>query len=357
MPTIRQRGKNKYQIEFFLTVRKDGGNKKVRHYETFHGTEAKAREYSYKRQAELKSKNLPNSCGMTMGELFQRFLQYKKTRIERSTYEKYESHIRKLTELLGHLFIASLDSLQIEEKLLLLDQGNLSARTIKNYYTTLRTITKWGLKKKYLAEDVMDGLEPPMVRHKKRDILNPEELKLFIETAKNYKLYLPLKILAITGMRVGEVMGLKWKSVSFEDSQIKIVEAVSSNSGYLKDTKTQGSKRELRLDTETMAELKEHKLAMAKCNRAKDDDFVFQRETSNDFLGYQNIFRTKNRILKRAGLRNIRIHDLRHGVGSILLDKGASITTVAEQLGQVPATTAGNYSHSLKKGQSILDVL
>ncbi|MGI1660146.1 MAG: tyrosine-type recombinase/integrase [Desulfitobacterium sp.] len=357
MPTIRQRGKNKYQIEFFLTVRKDGGGKKIRHYETFHGTEAKAREYSYKRQAELKSKNLPNSCGMTMGELFQRFLQYKKSRIERSTFERYESHIRKLTVLLGHLYLASLDSIKVEEKLFLLDQDNLSARTIKNYYTTLRTIVKWGLTKKYLNEDVTEGIEPPMVRHKKRDILNPEELKLFIQTAKNYKLYLPLKILAITGMRVGEVMGLKWQSVSFENNRIKIVEAVSSSAGYLKDTKTHGSKRELELDAETMSELKKHKLAMTECDRAADDDFVFQRESSKDFIGYENILRTKNRVLKKAGLRSIRIHDLRHGVGSILLDKGASITSVAEQLGQVPATTAGNYSHSLKKGQSILDIL
>lgn len=188
-----------------------------------------------------------------------------------------------------------------------------------------------------------------------RDIYKGSELKLFIETAKTYKHYLPLKILALTGLRIGELMGLRWRNVTV-DGTIKIVEAVSSRLRYLKDTKTKNSKRVLWLDEELVQELKEHKKQMTLRNKAGDNDFVFQSD-DGECLRYQVVLKAKNRVLKKAKLHHIRLHDLRHGAGSLMLDAGESITSVAEQLGQVPATTAGTYSHALRKGGSISRLL
>lgn len=56
-------------------------------------------------------------------------------------------------------------------------------------------------------------------------------------------------------------------------------------------------------------------------------------------------------------MQPIRLHDLRHGMGSIMLDNGSSITEVAETLGQVPSTTASIYSHALKKGKTITNLI
>ena len=76
-----------------------------------------------------------------------------------------------------------------------------------------------------------------------------------------------------------------------------------------------------------------------------------------EFLSYEAVYKTKQEVLRKAKLHHIRLHDLRHGVGSLMLDAGSSITTVAEQLGQVPATTAGIYSHSLRRGGTITNLL
>ncbi|QGZ99445.1 tyrosine-type recombinase/integrase [Dehalobacter restrictus] len=354
MAQLRNRGNNVWQIGIYLG--KEEGKKDI-YYETFYGTKPQAKIYANKLEIGFKEKrNVPKSHNMSMNELFDKFLEYKFSRIERSTYEKYQSQINKLRDLLGDLYLYGIESEKIEERLEGLNNFNLGSRTIKNHYTTLKTVMIWGAVKKYVPSDILLGIQPPMVSHIVRNVYKEDELNLFIETAKQYKHYLPVKILALTGMRIGELMGLKWKNVSLEDSKIKIVEAVNSRLRYLKDTKTENSKREIELDEETIKELKVHKNKMSKLNRAEENDFVFQSDDC-EFLRYQVILKTKKRVLKKAGLHHIRIHDLRHGVGSIMLDNGESITTVAEQLGQVPATTAGNYSHALRKGKSIASVI
>lgn len=355
MAQIRNRGSNVWYLQIF--VGKDDEGKKEFIYETFYGTKPQAKLYANKLEIELKAKGIgPKSVSMTMSDLLNKWLDTIKKRIEKSTYEQYEHHVFKLIQLLGDLQLYSLDSSQIEKRLAQLENRDLSPRTIKNYYRSLGTALNWAMGKKLVSQDVMLGVKPPKVQHVCRKVLQVNELKIFIETAKEYKHYLPLRLLALTGARVGEVIGLSWKNVLLDESKIKITEAVNSRSRYLKDTKTENSKREITLDSETIHELRKHKIIMIKADKAKDDDYVFQSDDS-EFLRYQVIYKAKEKVLKKAGLHHIRIHDLRHGVGSILLDKGVSITGVAEQLGQVPATTASIYGHALRHGSSIAAML
>ncbi len=92
-------------------------------------------------------------------------------------------------------FFYTLSSITIAECLKDLDDSGLSKRTIKNHYRTLVTAINWGADRKYVARDCVDGIKPPMIEHVTRDVYQYDELSLFIETAKAYKHYLPLKIL------------------------------------------------------------------------------------------------------------------------------------------------------------------
>ncbi len=351
MAQLRNRGSNVWQIGIFLG--KDDNGKKITHYETFYGTKPQARDYANKLEVQFKEKkNVPKSHNMNINDLFDRFIEAKQNNVELSTLEQYKKHIKRLRDIVGDIPLYEIDTLQIEDALNEWDASGLSPRTIKNHYTTLKTVMIWGAVKKYVPKNLMLGIQPPMVGHIVRDVLKEDEVNIFIETAKNYKHYLPLRILALTGMRIGELMGLKWKNVSLEDGKIKIVQAVNSRLRYLKNTKTENSKRELTLDEESIMELKKLKEA----TDGKDDDYVFQSE-DHQSIRHQAIFKTKKRVLKKAGLHSVRLHDLRHGVGSILLDNGYSITDVAEQLGQVPGTTAGNYCHALRHGKSIAGII
>lgn len=77
----------------------------------------------------------------------------------------------------------------------------------------------------------------------------------FIEAAKEFKHYLPLRILCVTGLRVGEVIGIRWKSVDMVNKKIKVIEAVNSRTRDNKETKTLNSERTIKLDQETIDEL------------------------------------------------------------------------------------------------------
>lgn len=361
MAQIRKRGTNVWQIGIYLGRDEEG--KKCTHYETFYGNKTQAKEYSFDLEKQMKLKvGSSKSSVMFAEELFTKWLHDTKKRVEISTYEQYQRHVKKLTSLLGDLPLYTLDSVQVAERLMELDEelskkGGLSARTIKNHYRTLVTAMNWGAVKKYVSRDAMHGIKPPKMSHKNRRVLRRDELNVFIENAKLLKWYLPIKILALTGMRVGELMGLKWINVS-EDGTIRIVEAVNSKLRYLKDTKTQNSMRELKLDEDTERELQEWKKTMASQNKAGDDDFVFQRaDGDGECITYDSIRDAKETILKNSKLQHIRLHDLRHGVGTLMLDAGASLTKVAEQLGQDPATTASTYSHKTKNGGNISELL
>lgn len=354
MAQLRNRGSNVWQIAIYLG--KDDGKKQT-HYETFYGTKSQAKVYANDLEKEYKRKKIGSSKATvyTVSDLLEVWLHGVEKGIEKSTFQQYKRQGKKLKALLGDLQLYNLDSVNIAARLEELETEGKSSRTIKNHYTTLVTAINWGADKKYVERDVMAGIKPPKLEHVTRDIFKASELKLFIETAKTYKHYLPLKILALTGLRIGELMGLKWRNVS-TDGTIKIVEAVNSRLRYLKDTKTKNSKRMLMLDSETAQELQEHKRIMTLENKARDNDFVFQSDDGEP-LRYQVVLKVKNSVLKKAGLHHIRLHDLRHGAGSLMLDSGESITAVAEQLGQVPATTAGTYSHALRKGGSISRLL
>lgn len=354
MAQIRKRGTNVWQVGIYLGRDEEG--KKSTHYETFYGNKTQAKEYANDLEKVLKTRvgSLKNGI-MTVGELLDKWLVNCKDSITLGTYQLYQRQVRKLKPLVGDLQLYTLNSLQIQERMLRLDK-NLSPRTKKNHYVTLSTALNWGATCNLIPHDIMAGVKVPKVQRKKRDVLKARELKIFLDTAKEYKHYLVLRILALTGTRISEVLGLKWANVFLDEKKIQIVEALDIKNRDEKETKTVNSERDIELDEVTINELAEHKKYMSKQNRAYDDDFVFQSDDGSP-LRYQVVFKAKQRVLKKAGLHHIRLHDLRHGVGSILLDNGYPTVVVASFLGQNHATTTSVYTHALRKGKSIASMI
>lgn len=359
MPSVKSLNKNTHQIRIYCG--RDESKKPIRHIETFKGTKKQAWAYACNLEEKIKEKKGSLSGIQNLWELFEKWKdeldrRFQKNLIEEYTLEQYKLHINKMQELMGDLKAYKLDPSEIEIRLEELFNQGLAMRTIKNYYRSLKTALNWGVKKNYISENIPKSIEPPEVKHVIRPVLNSIQLELLLKEAQGFKHYLELRIIALTGLRVGELMGLKWKYVFLDNHLIQIVQAINSKTNNLKDTKTSNSHRVLELDEETINLLREHKKYMSRQNLAYDNDFVFKSDEKN-FVRYAVIHRTLKRALKKAGLHQIRIHDLRHGVGSILLDEGMSITATAEMLGDVPATIAQTYGHSLRRGKSIASLL
>jgi len=353
--SVRERSENCWQIKIYLGRKEDGTEDY--HYETFHGNETQANKYHDRLKKQIK-KQIKSASGklLTVENLIDKWANILGKEIEDTTKNTYIRQANAVKPLVEGLMLYELNVEIIEERLKTLDgkidAGILKVRTVRNYYSILKRILAWGASRDLVQPDLMKDIKPPKVSRIKRDVYSQSNLNLFIDTAKEYKHYLPLRILGVGGLRVGELIGGKWKNLDLthENGKMKIVEAMNSRTRKdNKETKTLNSERTIIFDVETTTELLIHKENMQKLNKANDNDFIFLSEDGNP-LRYQVLFRAKERVLKKAGLHHIRIHDLRHGVGSILLDKGYSLTTVAEFLGQTPATTAAVYGHSLRLG-------
>lgn len=170
-----------------------------------------------------------------------------------------------------------------------------------------------------------------------------------------------MRLLAVTGMRLGEALGLKWKDISFEHGTIFINRAACTRTRELKDEpKTPNSIRTIPIDEETMSLLKEHFRKTVGNNKIyplKTKEYLVFSENGH-VLSDDAVRKTVNRILKKAGLDHIRVHDLRHTAASLLIDNGYALPIVALLLGHgSPNTTSRIYTHAVRRGVNVVDAL
>ena len=187
------------------------------------------------------------------------------------------------------------------------------------------------------------------------NILAPNEIVMLLDAAEpsrrskegktfinNYRLL--IKTAVFTGMRSGEIRGLQWGDIDWNSSQIHIRR--SWKEGQYHEPKTRASIRRIDLPAFLITELRDWRLA---CPKGRDD-LVFPNLAGNPMSNTNLLQRGFYPALRRAGLRKIRFHDLRHTFASLLIANGEDIVRVSRLLGHSsPTVTLNVYSHMLPK--------
>jgi integrase len=183
----------------------------------------------------------------------------------------------------------------------------------------------------------------------------PEELGAFLDHAAGHRLGVLFEVLAMTGLRRGEVVGLRWGDVSLEKRVLWVRQAVVQV-GYetvVGQPKTSsGEDRRVDLDAATAGSLIAHRLQQDVEKAAfgaayEDHDLVFAREDGS-YLKPEVVSKTFQALVAEAGLRRVRLHDLRHGQASIMLAAGVDMTVVSKRLGHSGIRiTSDTYTHLL----------
>lgn len=360
MARVRTRGKDgrAHTIEIYIGRGVDG--KPQYWYGTYYGPKHKAKQYAQEMEAKLKRRVGPKGAAMTLGEYLQDvWLPGVKGTVTARTLETYAWHVRRLIPVVGELPLFDLTAGALQDALKGLDASALTKRQIIN---TLKTALRQAVAWRHITEDPTDGLRTPRVPRKRRDVLTKDELHRLLVAAEGYKHYPIIRLLALTGIRLGEALGLKWNDVDFERSRILIRRSIDTRARDFKpegdEAKTANSERAVALDQETMAILAEMKRERmkGKVSPLKLGDTLVFGDGARP-VRHEAVNRTLNRALKRAGLRHIRVHDLRHTVASILLDEGVPLPTVADMLGHRPDTTTRVYAHVLRRTVGAAQIL
>jgi len=348
-----------------ITRRKDGLNMARYTVQTATGSKRKALYGKTRQEVAAKhSKALADresgltfdADNMPVGEYLARWLSNSvRGTVRVSTFERHEQIIRAhLAPAFGRMKLKTLTPAHVRslhrEKL----EEGLAPATVRKIHSTLH---------KALSQAVSDGLIPRNAADVKAPRPAPEEMRplseaearTFLDTARESgDRFEALYVLAITtGLRRGELLGLHWDDADLDHGTLRVGRALVREGGryVLGETKTKRGRRQVNLTPRTVAALKAHRKRQLE-QRVKlaglyeDHGLIFSSENGTPLNPENLVKRSFKPLLKRAGLPEIRFHDLRHTCATLLLGRAVHPKIVQELLGHATiAMTLDTYSH------------
>lgn len=338
-----------------ITKRKDGLWQGSIYVKNIDGTTVRKTVYGRTKKevqqklAELQSKNLKKKP-LTLNEWINIWLKnYAPFMFKSTTLDSYQRFIKNhIQPMLGHMYLHEIKPLHIQHLIAQKSKsgradnssGGLSKRSLKYIHQILNNLFNQALKEGFISENPAQAVKVSYDYNTIENVLSKSQLQRFLETAKTSQYYLIYLLELSTGLRRGEILGLKWEDIDFNKSTITIkreVVMVKGKPTVVESVKSKTSFRTLSVPFEILNALKE---------KPKTSDFIFVT-SNNTIVSPTNLRRDFKKILKKAGLPSyIRFHDLRHTYATYLLEAGVNIKFIQQELGHSnPAFTLHRYSH------------
>ncbi|MBS6954798.1 MAG: tyrosine-type recombinase/integrase [Enterocloster asparagiformis] len=238
-------------------------------------------------------------------------------------------------------------------------ENGLSAKTIHHYHTFLHSVLEMARTKEQLASNAASAATAPTVIHKEAEFFEINEIIQIRQALEKYpmKYRVMICLLADTGIRRGELFGIRWSAISFERNEILINRNIQrvKNLGLFADTPKGRRSRTIHISDEMASLLKayknyqENELAYIENPAYNKEGYLFIQE--NGTVMDPNSLNIWTKKFETAeGLPHIYPHKFRHSQASILLYSGIDIVTVAARLGHnQTSTTTDIYGHVLQK--------
>jgi integrase len=275
----------------------------------------------------------------------QSWLRRKAERLSEKSIENYSglcaAHI---APAIGHVRIDLIEHTHITLLLDRLRAKGCGPRTLQAAYDALRACLNHAVKVDRLLIVSPTVTVPRPSHYYEMSYYSAEEARRFLAAVGDDRFRALFHLVVAVGLRRGEVFGLKWGDIDLEGAVLSVRRALAE-SGKMKATKTKRSQRRVNLPRSIVEELRAHRDRMA-VEKLAACELVFPSRCGMPMeprsLYYQHFLPA----MKRAGLRRIRFHDLRHTAATIRLAAGDNPKVVQEMLGHTKIeTTLGVYGH------------
>ena len=291
-----------------------------------------------KREAEIVLNQLiatgdVTNENITLAEVACEYLESKKDTIRKPTWQEYE-------RLCKIVYESNLASVQIKK----LENGRGIEAWIKSFendwgkrsaYKILRQIFNYAKSRHYIKESPLDYIKEPKTKRHKIEVVTSANMPLYLEAVKNTDIEAGVLVMLYMGLRRSEALARKWQDIDFENGTISIYSTLRELKGgglEIGETKTEKSKRIDYIPTRCLERLKVIQKGKWLC------------EYNGDVMKPDYFGRRWRSYIKRAGLPQIQIKNLRHSCGTMLIrEMGASVSDVAELLGHTTTLTTEKY--------------
>ncbi len=292
---------------------------------------------------------------LKLAEYLDRWLKDVATqRVRPKTLKRYRLDIARIKKGLGSLRMAELTPAKVQTFIASLSDAGLSPASVKHCRAVLRTALAQAEKEGVVGRNVAKLVTLPRDMHKPVTVISPEIARAILDAHKGDEFEPLVRLALATGLRQGELLGLKWEHVDLDAATLRVVHQLQRIDGayVLTPPKSERSRRPLSLGSIAMEALRAQKLKQTERRLLlgpawKDTGLVFTTADGGELAG-STVTHHFQATLRKAGITGVRFHDLRHGAATLLLLQGADVRRVQAQLGHSTIVlTASTYAHVL----------
>ena len=356
---IRKRKDGRWEGRFTVGINPETGKQIFKN--VLGKTQAEVKEKLKKALDEAKKVDYTRTgkytVEMWMDEWFENVCKIKVRPSSHQTYRGYIDH--HITPYIGNIPLEKLSTMDLQKLYRkLMNKGRierveaekqpkgLSAKTVRNINQVIFSALDFAVAQKILSANACKAVALPKIEHKEMKTIPAEQLEAFFKEAKETGVYEMYYIELATGLRRGELLGLKWQDIDWKNGIIKVRRQVARVDGEIVEAplKTKNSYRAVTISQQAIEVLKTQK---AKTN----DEYVFPSPNGGP-ISPDSVNNMLKRVLARAGIPKVRFHDLRHTFATIALQNGVDIKTVSGMLGHFSAGfTLDTYAHVTTSAQ------
>ena len=280
---------------------------------------------------------------------------YARVKLRPSTFKTSQGFLKNhIKPQIGNIPLADLTSLDLQRFYKhLLDGGRvdrieakkkpkgLAPKTVRNIHQMIGSAYNLAMEQKLVSKNPTQGCALPKVEHKEMRTLTTDQLSAFFQEARDSGVFALYYIDLTTGLRRGELLGLKWSDIDLEKGDLRVQRQIGRIDGKIIEMplKTKNAYRTLPLSADAIDVL------MQQRRKTGNSEWVFPSPSGGP-MSPDSVLHMLHRVLKRAGLPKVRFHDLRHTFATLSLKSGVDVKTLSSMLGHYSAGfTLNTYAH------------
>lgn len=350
---IIARGVSTWLVRIYLGRDPQTGTRKYLN-QTVHGPFREAQRFLNLKLQQRDNGRVSRAAVMSLNQLLDQWLTtVVKARVRPRTFRDYEALLRlHIRPALGSRLIGTINQIDIQRLYARMYERGLSSRTIEYTNAVLKSAFRQAVRWKMLAEDPCVGVDLPRMKRREMEALSVDECRKFLAVAEKSEWFPVLALAMTTGMRPSEYLALKWTDIDWQRGTASVCRTiqVAGSEWTFDDTKRKRSRRIVKLQNFVLKALqcmKDTVESRREGNYSPTHELIFVSATGLP-LKQTVVKREFRKLLAIAGIRLIRLYDLRHTAATLAIAAGVSVKVISDQLGHASISfTLERYSHVL----------